>query len=79
MKKNYGQIKGPIVMIGFGSIGKGTLPLIFANRFNGRKLSRGFATTPGFEQWPWLLRQFISGCMFAGCDEALPRNRRLFY
>ena len=28
MKKNYGQIKGPIVMIGFGSIGKGTLPLI---------------------------------------------------
>lgn len=24
----YGQIKGPIVMIGFGSIGKGTLPLI---------------------------------------------------
>ena len=25
---NYGQIKGPIVMIGFGSIGKGTLPLI---------------------------------------------------
>lgn len=26
--KNYGEIKGPIVMIGFGSIGKGTLPLI---------------------------------------------------
>lgn len=26
--QNYGQIKGPIVMIGFGSIGKGTLPLI---------------------------------------------------
>ncbi len=25
---NYGEIKGPIVMIGFGSIGKGTLPLI---------------------------------------------------
>ncbi len=26
--QNYGQIKGPIVMIGFGSIGRGTLPLI---------------------------------------------------
>ena len=26
--KNYGTIQGPIVMIGFGSIGKGTLPLI---------------------------------------------------
>src|SRR5688500_8854856 len=26
--QNYGHIKGPIVMIGFGSIGKGTLPLI---------------------------------------------------
>lgn len=26
--KSYGEIKGPIVMIGFGSIGKGTLPLI---------------------------------------------------
>ncbi|MGZ3691971.1 MAG: saccharopine dehydrogenase NADP-binding domain-containing protein, partial [Pseudobdellovibrio sp.] len=26
--KNYGEIKGPIVMIGFGSIGRGTLPLI---------------------------------------------------
>lgn len=25
---NYGAIKGPIVMIGFGSIGRGTLPLI---------------------------------------------------
>lgn len=25
---NYGQITGPIVMIGFGSIGKGTLPLL---------------------------------------------------
>ncbi|MEM9787799.1 MAG: saccharopine dehydrogenase NADP-binding domain-containing protein, partial [Pseudomonadota bacterium] len=25
---NYGQIDGHIVMIGFGSIGKGTLPLI---------------------------------------------------
>ncbi len=25
---NYGEITGPIVMIGFGSIGKGTLPLI---------------------------------------------------
>jgi homospermidine synthase len=25
---NYGRISGPIVMIGFGSIGKGTLPLI---------------------------------------------------
>ena len=25
---NYGRIDGPIVMIGFGSIGKGTLPLI---------------------------------------------------
>ena len=24
----YGEITGPIVMIGFGSIGKGTLPLI---------------------------------------------------
>ena len=24
----YGKIDGPIVMIGFGSIGKGTLPLI---------------------------------------------------
>ncbi len=24
----YGTIDGPIVMIGFGSIGKGTLPLI---------------------------------------------------
>ena len=24
----YGRIEGPIVMIGFGSIGKGTLPLI---------------------------------------------------
>jgi homospermidine synthase len=24
----YGRIDGPIVMIGFGSIGKGTLPLI---------------------------------------------------
>ena len=24
----YGKITGPIVMIGFGSIGKGTLPLI---------------------------------------------------
>jgi len=24
----YGRIAGPIVMIGFGSIGKGTLPLI---------------------------------------------------
>ena len=28
MKKNYGTISGPIVMIGFGSIGKGCLPLI---------------------------------------------------
>ena len=27
-KINYGAITGPIVMIGFGSIGKGTLPLI---------------------------------------------------
>ncbi len=27
-KKNYGEITGPIVMIGFGSIGRGTLPLI---------------------------------------------------
>ncbi len=26
--KNYGEITGPIVMIGFGSIGKGTLPLL---------------------------------------------------
>lgn len=26
--KIYGEIKGPIVMIGFGSIGRGTLPLI---------------------------------------------------
>jgi homospermidine synthase len=26
--KNYGEITGPIVMIGFGSIGRGTLPLI---------------------------------------------------
>lgn len=26
--KSYGEIKGPIVMIGFGSIGKGCLPLI---------------------------------------------------
>ena len=25
---NYGRIDGPIVMIGFGSIGRGTLPLI---------------------------------------------------
>ena len=25
---NYGRIDGPIVLIGFGSIGKGTLPLI---------------------------------------------------
>ena len=24
----YGEITGPIVMIGFGSIGRGTLPLI---------------------------------------------------
>jgi homospermidine synthase len=24
----YGEISGPIVMIGFGSIGRGTLPLI---------------------------------------------------
>ena len=24
----YGRIDGPVVMIGFGSIGKGTLPLI---------------------------------------------------
>ena len=24
----YGRIEGPIVMIGFGSIGRGTLPLI---------------------------------------------------
>ena len=24
----YGEIDGPIVMIGFGSIGRGTLPLI---------------------------------------------------
>lgn len=28
INQNYGKIKGPIVMIGFGSIGKGTLPLI---------------------------------------------------
>lgn len=28
MTKNYGEITGPIVMIGFGSIGRGTLPLI---------------------------------------------------
>src|SRR4051794_36984018 len=28
MTQNYGKINGPIVMIGFGSIGKGTLPLI---------------------------------------------------
>jgi homospermidine synthase len=28
IKSNYGTITGPIVMIGFGSIGKGTLPLI---------------------------------------------------
>lgn len=27
-KKIYGQITGPVVMIGFGSIGKGTLPLL---------------------------------------------------
>ena len=26
--KNYGEITGPIVMIGFGSIGRGCLPLI---------------------------------------------------
>ena len=25
---NYGRIDGPIVIIGFGSIGRGTLPLI---------------------------------------------------
>ncbi|MBC7743147.1 MAG: homospermidine synthase [Bdellovibrionaceae bacterium] len=25
---NYGEIKGPVVMIGFGSIGRGTLPLL---------------------------------------------------
>ena len=25
---NHGRIDGPIVMIGFGSIGRGTLPLI---------------------------------------------------
>ena len=25
---NFGRIEGPIVMIGFGSIGRGTLPLI---------------------------------------------------
>jgi homospermidine synthase len=24
----YGRISGPIVMVGFGSIGKGTLPLL---------------------------------------------------
>ena len=24
----YGRISGPIVMVGFGSIGKGTLPMI---------------------------------------------------
>ncbi|WP_245482099.1 saccharopine dehydrogenase NADP-binding domain-containing protein, partial [Mesorhizobium sp. M7A.F.Ca.CA.002.14.1.2] len=24
----YGEISGPVVMIGFGSIGRGTLPLI---------------------------------------------------
>lgn len=28
MQTNYGEITGPIVMIGFGSIGRGTLPLI---------------------------------------------------
>ncbi|MBK9293012.1 MAG: homospermidine synthase [Oligoflexia bacterium] len=28
LNKNYGAIQGPIVMIGFGSIGRGTLPLI---------------------------------------------------
>lgn len=28
MNKIYGEIKGPVVMIGFGSIGKGTLPLL---------------------------------------------------
>lgn len=28
MNTNYGEIKGPVVMIGFGSIGKGCLPLI---------------------------------------------------
>jgi homospermidine synthase len=28
LNKTYGEIKGPVVMIGFGSIGRGTLPLI---------------------------------------------------
>src|SRR3989344_1667557 len=37
--QNYGQIKGPIVMIGFGSIGKGTLPLIERHfKFNKNQL-----------------------------------------
>jgi len=27
-RPNHGRIDGPVVMIGFGSIGQGTLPLI---------------------------------------------------
>ena len=36
----YGTITGPIVMIGFGSIGRGTLPLVERHfRFNRRRFT----------------------------------------
>ena len=41
----YGEITGPVVMIGFGSIGRGTLPLIerlIAEGYTGRKGKGGF-------------------------------------
>ncbi len=40
----YGEIAGPIVMIGFGSIGHGTLPLIERHfKYDKNRLNRGGA------------------------------------
>ena len=83
----YGRIDGPIVIIGFGSIGRGTLPLIVSGAplwlivttalvLNLRFVIFSAAISPAFEGIP-LLKRMMSGYLLVDGVFAVGAERML--